>query len=529
MKTFIIFLFTAISIYAQFDNILFSKKMYPLLRTDLYFSTIPLGDQNGDGFDDFWLSDCAVKIEYIFLGSNIVDSIPRFAFHIPDQIINYREGGNRAVFDVNSDGKKDIFLLNRYYDGIIGKYTTRAYIYLGGTLLDTVPDIIFYTAYDGQNYDCRVYPIGDYDGDGKEDLILYSPYYPSNLIYFGIFIFYEAGLNFDTIPHTAIGGDPYTGKRYLNGISSGDLNGDGKSDFILRGKNSSDTTRFLEIYYGNSSYDLTPSQIFTWREFYYSSFTEKLVIVKDINRDGKDDLVDYNYSGLFPGCDAVIYFGGYPLDTIPDLGLNIGTTSSIEWVLSPGDVNGDGANDLLIKTFKFPIGDRIMLWMGGRNMKQIATKVWFRNDMNGLIGAVGDVNGDGTDDFFLGEGNDGCDYGIVNIIKGDTTVIGDTTTSINEKVDPEEDYVLSAYPNPSSGIIKIEIANVNPEWVSLSVFNALGEKILSKTQMKGKAGKYTEEIDLSSNPAGIYIIQYSARGNTAQGTVQKTKKISLIK
>ncbi len=529
MKTsiFLFIITITTTLFAQFNDKLFSKKMYPLLRTDKYFSTIPLGDQNGDGYDDFWISDCASKMEYIFFGSNYIDSIPPISFHYPDQNSNSLGNGNRAAIDVNNDSQKDMVIVTAYDAGISN--ISRVYVYYGGNSIDTIPDLLFYTSYDGQYYGCRLFPIGDYNGNGKEDFITYSPNYPSNLNQVGILMFYEASSNFDTIPHAAIGGDPFTGKRYYNGIMSGDINGDGKSDFILRGKNYSDTTSFLEIYYGNSSFDLTPSQIFTWRESSYSRLTQYLQIVNDINRDGKDDLVDYNHSGLFPGCDAAIYFGGYPLDTIPDLGLNIGTTSSIEWVLSPGDVNGDGANDLLIKTSKFPIGDRIMLWMGGRNMKQIATKVWSRNDQLGLIGSVGDVNGDGTDDFVVGEGHSNCIYGIINIFKGDTTVIGDTTTSINEKTYPEEDYGLSAYPNPSSGIVKIEIDNINPKWVSLSVFNALGEEILCRTQVNGKTRKYTEEIDLSNYPAGVYIIQYSARGNSARETVYKTKKISLIK
>ncbi len=71
MKTsiFLFIITITTTLYAQFNEVIFQKNLYPTVGWNYYYSSQPLGDQNGDGYDDFWLTDCNQKKEYIFLAA----------------------------------------------------------------------------------------------------------------------------------------------------------------------------------------------------------------------------------------------------------------------------------------------------------------------------------------------------------------------------------------------------------------------------------------------------------------------------
>ena len=71
-----------------------------------------------------------------------------------------------------------------------------------------------------------------------------------------------------------------------------------------------------------------------------------------------------------------------------------------------------------------------------------------------------------------------------------------------------DDDLVSIYPNPTSGIVKIEAENIR----NVSIYNIMGEKVFSELA-KGD----TFEYDFSNQLAGIYII----RLETAKGVVTK--------
>ncbi|MEI6594952.1 MAG: T9SS type A sorting domain-containing protein, partial [Bacteroidota bacterium] len=59
-------------------------------------------------------------------------------------------------------------------------------------------------------------------------------------------------------------------------------------------------------------------------------------------------------------------------------------------------------------------------------------------------------------------------------------------------------------PNPSNGIFSIQ--NLGEGISNIAVFNLLGEEMYQSTNNNITIGKQTE-IDLSSKPKGIYLIQ----------------------
>ena len=79
-------------------------------------------------------------------------------------------------------------------------------------------------------------------------------------------------------------------------------------------------------------------------------------------------------------------------------------------------------------------------------------------------------------------------------------------------VSEAENIVSAVYPNPTSGIVKIEAENIQ----NISIFNVLGEKVF-ETTASGDAFEY----DFSNNASGVYFVKVE----TSKGV--ETKQITV--
>jgi len=79
------------------------------------------------------------------------------------------------------------------------------------------------------------------------------------------------------------------------------------------------------------------------------------------------------------------------------------------------------------------------------------------------------------------------------------------------------------YPNPFNPSTIIEFALPNPGFVTLSIFNTLGEQVATLVSENLTAGSYKYEWDASELTSGIYFYQLSA------GNFVETKKMVLLK
>lgn len=72
---------------------------------------------------------------------------------------------------------------------------------------------------------------------------------------------------------------------------------------------------------------------------------------------------------------------------------------------------------------------------------------------------------------------------------------------------------LNIYPNPSKGVFNIELKDIGKN-ASLEVFNTMGTRVISQP--------YKSEIDLSSQPKGVYFIKVTdkERMNTSKIIVE---------
>ena len=506
-------------LYAQFDSLIFSKAVNLNYNyTDIY----KLGDQNSDGFDDIIIYDCENEKAMIFLGGSPMDTMPLLAINT--------NRVNIAALDLNDDDMKDIVIIDRT-ERIIK-------IFYGGSLLDTIPDVQFYPpARHGIGWRSAAL---DFNGDGRSEYAIYHPNLPFSGKQYGALYFYNTESQFDTIPHYIMMGDSVN-FIFLGSIeSSGDINGDGKSDFTITGRIGENPPYniFRSFYLGNENFDLEPAVTYYRDE--HSFNVESMGIINDINGDGKDDILIYDY-GFYPYYyrNAILH-SSFPIDTIPDVGLNTQNIPISPYkTFSLGDVNGDGYNDFFGKDAGFY--PNVKLWVGGREMPYTsddqANKTWFGTSggFGRVISAVGDVDGDSVNDVAICEIPYGvptdCKMSWVYIFRGDTSVIGDTGIVTVNEIDfmAESYYLYDPYPNPfnPSTTIKYEIPNVETTrrvvFTTLKVYDVLGKEVAILSMKKEPAGVYEVKFDASHLSSGIYLFQLKT-GNFAD-----TKKMIFLK
>jgi len=79
------------------------------------------------------------------------------------------------------------------------------------------------------------------------------------------------------------------------------------------------------------------------------------------------------------------------------------------------------------------------------------------------------------------------------------------------------------YPNPFNPSTKIKFSIPNSEFINLSIYNMIGEKVAELVNETMTAGEYEQEFNAEGLPSGIYIAKISA------GSFNQAIKISLLK
>ncbi len=502
--------------FSQFDSVLIKK--YIATNNFTTRNIIAMGDQNSDGFDDFVAYDCSTNAFYMFYGGNPPDTTNFLQF-------NYEAGGRGlAGIDLNQDGIKDIILLKGYERKFL--------VFYGGTDIDTSPDLEF-NALAGTSdiFGYFIRNAGDFNGDGFDDLVISDGYLPNSNEEIEVSYFFSTYPVFDTIPEMIFCGDTTNNiKKFIS--SFGDVNGDGLQDFIYLGGGPVDSTYFMGIVLGNPQWDITSAVIHYQTENIFDVIYT--YFINDINGDGKDDILINSYGSFYPYyyTESILY-GSIPFDVIPDVGLNTQNDALVDEPISIGDVNGDGYNDFLaLGGFGYPFA---RLWLGGSNMNNHNLPVmgWggLEDFFGGMINKVGDVDGDGVNDFVVGTATmtGTCKSGYFKIFKGDTSV----TTGIGEQpiLKPEDFELYEPYPNPFNPNVTITFKLGKSSSISLTLYDILGKEIKQIiANQQREAGKYeqvinTSELKLSS---GVYVIQLQAISDNKL-IFNSSKKLNLIK
>ncbi len=259
---------------------------------------------------------------------------------------------------------------------------------------------------------------GDVNGDGFDDIIVSGRDRMGNAVYnyvvFGSAEPFPAEFNVTELDGTN-GFVIETVDRPWYVKAAGDINGDGYDDLMVGTSNDTDEYGYEDVHVvfgkadGFESYfwleQLDGQNGFTLNGPPRSTANYTIAAAGDTNGDGLDDvLVTTQY-------EARLLFGkadGIAADAIvTDATTAIFNTN--QWGYAPpsgiGDINGDGFGDVAIgeavlfgAADGFPAGLTVDRLDGGNGFR-------LDPDVNRTVAAAGDVNGDGIDDFIVGNPN----------------------------------------------------------------------------------------------------------------------------
>ena len=358
--------------------------------------------------------------------------------------------------DVDGDGLEDLLIgTNRtYVPDTIG----RAYLVLGSSIIPgetfdlANADYVFIGEQDNDAFGQNVAGIGDYDGDGLDDLLFGAAWY---------------------------------------------TNGQGRAYMVLGSSLGSESTIYIE----NADTTFTTSNA--------SHLGQELAAVGDVNGDGLADIMigQSSKANLFLGTQSIeLERDVGSADLIIEGGSGLGNALS-----TAGDVDGDGLDDLLIAQPHFPQSGyyksgRVHLVMGSSIGSQTTMSIddsdfKFNSYADAALGteiaAAGDVDGDGLDDIIMGTSAsdiNGENKGSVYFMLG-STIVNDGATDF--RVDNEADYrMIGVYNNDYLGSAMAPAGDFNGDGLDDFLIAASGSDY---------AGQYLGVVYLFSGASLPYL------------------------
>ncbi len=439
-----------------------------LERDSTYIPTLmPIGDFNADGHPDLALGvrqDFFNLYEavYLYFGGPDFDNSPDLVIPGEPQntdsycideadLITFFGMELTGLGDFNGDGYDDIaisapgFCPYVYREG-------RIYIFFGSPEPDSIADVVI-DGHEYYEYLGDYIGAGDFNGDGFHDLIATAPriVYPDDRLYI-----YQGSSSPDGTydwMRDFIGQDIYTTWR----LCGFDINDDGFDDFCI--DSYADTGSFKGIYLGGDPLNQEPA-------FYFDhglSFTE------DISGDDIDDIMIRPEDMRWYLC-----LGGDSLDLDPDY--YVGSVGGPSFTYS---LIGEGTklmmDDNLQRSF--------IMYNTGVPFDSIPRDVFGYSQESWNKHNIGDINGDGVEDIALKTGNDtlGSYVEIYSIFR----------TGVEEEngfeLFPNDYAILSCYPNPFNSNVLLNIATYDEPDAEIRIYDIAGRLIRSVITIEGNA------------------------------------------
>lgn len=436
------------------------------------------GNFNGNGFNDIVISGTgALGRAYVVNGAadtnlNTLNGSNGFVITAVGAGATFGAASS-MVGDFNGDGRDDV-LVSAPGNG-------SAYLIYGATSPAASIDA---TLLDGSNGFILTGPAGnfaqaladgDINGDGKQDLLLSSG--TSTYVVYGTSA--NLGVGVDVTTLNGSNGFVITNLAgTINGsLAVTDFNGDGFRDIIMGSENYNGSEGGITVVFGSESglpalIDASTLSGTVGANPHGFNFLgtaggtvdhagSTVAALTDFNGDGYGDLVigaaNLDQAYIFYGSNAAINSGSFSASDIGGalLGITIsgaGSGETLVNVANAGDFNGDGYTDLLIATENAAhTSDTVYLVYGSNAPTNINLASFTANEglvftnidpvsvlsgsNSNWLHSLGDVNGDGYDDFAIGDPNTALTTSAANIIYGfsseTTQVVSASSTTIN--------------------------------------------------------------------------------------------------
>ncbi len=75
-----------------------------------------------------------------------------------------------------------------------------------------------------------------------------------------------------------------------------------------------------------------------------------------------------------------------------------------------------------------------------------------------------------------------------------------------------ETYTIKLFPNPTSGLVNIQVDNLNAEEVILQVVDFTGKLVMNR-ELTRPGAQFAEQIDLSNQSQGVYFVNIFLDGH----------------
>lgn len=429
-------------------------------------------------------------------------------------------GENLLTGDLNGDGWKDI-VARRI--GVSPSYIDTVIIYWGTyTSIDTLSPTKLTGSNVREAFGSAIC-IANTIGDSVADLVVTAPQYVFGTFQGRVYV-YRGGTPFSTVPFMVLNGE----SAYYNlglACTIGDVNCDGFNDLMVRGGHSAPPRfLFLDIWFGGAAFDTTRDIRLTGPDISAAGLA-----CFDANGDGVDDL-------LWTSADSTrwvyIHYGSTGFNTAPSIRLrNPGVANFGNAIVNTGDMNGDGYVDIGVAAYSANITDGYVFVFGGGPRIDERFDAVAGLDLNSNFGwsvsGIGDVNGDGLGDIIIGAPAYafGQNKGYWGIFKGDSVI---RVTDVRQSSQLPSTIVLhQAYPNPFNPRTTIEYDLKQRAYVTLKVYNVLGQEIRTLINREQEAGEYSIQFDGRGLPSGMYLYEIVVKSTDSKVTRQAKKMLLL--
>jgi FG-GAP repeat len=171
---------------------------------------------------------------YVFYGGSVLDVVPDLTL-TGDEDAAQLGAALAPGCDVNADRIDDLVVGAPLHDAGGGLDADRgeAYVFLGASAPDAVPDLVLSGGNDGGAFGAALDCVGDVDGDGESDFLVGAPLEdPGGLADAGRAYLFRGGASLDLLPDLVLDGAEQGGRFGAAVAGPGDVDGQGGDFFV---------------------------------------------------------------------------------------------------------------------------------------------------------------------------------------------------------------------------------------------------------------------------------------------------------